>query len=105
MGKPSLAGSVVLSLAPGDWDQDRDLELRALLGTAMDRAGAAPLVVDLSAVTWLDSVALGAFVSARRRLHAEGRAIYLLGARGQPLQKLTWTGLLPLFSPPSPADE
>ncbi|HEX6460585.1 MAG TPA: STAS domain-containing protein [Thermoleophilaceae bacterium] len=60
-----LGGDIDLYVAP---------ELKDLIFEAI-RAGNTDLVVDLSAVTFIDSTALGVMVQARKRLEPEGGSI------------------------------
>lgn len=68
----------------------------------------APLaVVDLCAVTFLDSVGIGALVAARRWLTSRGTDLVLVCGDTQPRRVLQMTGLHKVFdiALPDPADE
>jgi anti-sigma B factor antagonist len=63
----------------------------------------APLVVvDLSAVTFMDSVGIGALVAARRWLTGRGTAMVLVCGDNQPRRVLTMTGLHKVFDIATP---
>lgn len=65
----------------------------------------APLVVvDLAAVTFMDSVGLGALVAARRWLTGRGTAMVLVCADNQPRRVLTMTGLHKVFDIAMPGE-
>jgi len=66
-----LPGGLALTVS-GELDMATAPELRECLGAALD-AGATRLVVDLSEVTFMDSVGLAAVLHARTRLLAGGR--------------------------------
>jgi anti-sigma B factor antagonist len=73
------SGTVVLALN-GDADLHSASELRVCLGAAIE-AGAAVLVVDLSEVTFIDSMALGVLLEAMKRLRARGGVLRIVGPR------------------------
>jgi anti-sigma B factor antagonist len=66
-----LPRGLVLAVA-GELDLATAPELRERLGAALD-AGASAVVVDLRAVTFMDSIGLAAVLQARKRLPAGGR--------------------------------
>lgn len=68
---------VILELA-GELDVTTAPELRARVDAAV-RAGATAIVVDLSGVTFIDSVSLAALLAARGRLPADGRLAIVAG--------------------------
>ncbi|MGW1940716.1 STAS domain-containing protein [Streptomyces goshikiensis] len=64
------------------------------------------LLVDLSAVTFMDSAALNMLLRLRHRAHAEGGTLKLCGASDQTLQVLDISGTRSLFAlSPGPAQE
>lgn len=73
------SGTVVLALN-GDADLHSAIELRTRLGSAVE-AGAALLVVDLSRVTFIDSMALGVLLETMKRLRARDGALRIVGPR------------------------
>lgn len=72
-------GTAVLTLE-GDADLHSANELNARLGAAID-SGAVLLVVDLSRVTFIDSMALGVLLEAMKLLRARGGALRIVGPR------------------------
>ncbi|WP_051284520.1 STAS domain-containing protein [Nisaea denitrificans] len=50
------------------------------------------VIVDISAVDFMDSVGLGLLVSFYRQLGAKGRLLHVIGATGQPNDLLRITG-------------
>lgn len=80
----TFAGSLVLVDEPTPWGAviaargEMDIagvpELRELLEDAMSR-GVRRLVLDLSGITFIDSVSLAALVAAQRRMGDEGRLV------------------------------
>jgi anti-sigma B factor antagonist len=73
------SGTAVLALN-GDADLHSANELRARLGAAIE-AGAVVVVVDLSEVTFIDSMALGVLLEAMKRLRARGGVLHIVGPR------------------------
>lgn len=79
-------GGTIVSSRPGgprlvlELVGEHDLSTAGGLRDALDRALAegASVVVDLSAVTFVDSSVIGALVSAHRRAAAEGRTVALV---------------------------
>ena len=66
----------------------------------------APLVVvDLTAVTFMDSVGIGALVAARRWLTGRGTAMLLVCSDNQPRRVLQMTGLHKVFDIALPEGE
>jgi anti-sigma B factor antagonist len=51
------------------------------------------VVVDLAAVTFMDSAGLGVLVGAAKRLQHRGAALQILNATGEPLRVIQLTGL------------
>jgi len=72
-------GTAVLALE-GDADLHSANELNARLGAAIE-SGAVLLVVDLSRVTFIDSMALGVLLEAMKRLRAQGGALRIVAPR------------------------
>lgn len=62
------------------------------------------VVVDLAAVTFLDSVGIGALVAARRWLTSHGTGLVLVCGETQPRRVLTMTGLHKVFDIALPED-
>ncbi len=72
----SRDGTVVLAVS-GDVDLYVAGELKGLLAHAVDD-GASTLVIDLSHVTFVDSMGLGVLLGAMQRLRAEGGELHLV---------------------------
>lgn len=66
--------------------------LNTLIGSA-----ARAVIVDLSAVTFMDSTGLGMLIKARRRLDAQGRSLIVICPAGPVRQLLEVTNLLTMF--------
>ena len=89
-------GKSAVVLAPsGNLDVVSSSFLRAQLAEACDEG--LPVVVDLSGVTFIDSIALGVLLAAHRRLLAGGCHLTLTGASGRVQTVLQITGLKQLF--------
>jgi anti-anti-sigma factor len=71
------SGVVVLALH-GDADLHAATELRVRLNATIE-AGTRVLVIDLSGVMFIDSMALGVLLDARKRLRARGGALRIVG--------------------------
>jgi anti-sigma B factor antagonist len=72
------AGSdIVVFVLHGEVDLHEAPELRARLATAVD-AGTTGVVVDLSHVTFLDSMALGVLLGTLKQLRARGSELHLV---------------------------
>jgi anti-sigma B factor antagonist len=67
-----LLPSARLLAVSGELDLATAPSLRERLGAAVD-SGTTRIVLDLSAVTFMDSIGLAAIVHGRRRLQADGR--------------------------------
>ncbi|UBU16960.1 STAS domain-containing protein [Nonomuraea gerenzanensis] len=86
---------VVVSLA-GEMDVDNVSEVRKCL----NEAAAAPeprLVVDLSALTFIDTTGLGVLVRMLASLRDRNGTMALVAPDGQVLRRLRRTNLAPLF--------
>ncbi len=66
----SRNGAAVITLA-GELDLYNAEEVRTALAKAIDE-GATPIVVDMAAVEFMDSTALGVLIEARSRLGGDG---------------------------------
>ena len=78
-----------------------DLASAHLLVDSIDDAiedGATVIVLDFSAVTFINSTGLGAMVAATKRLRAEGGDLILRRFRGIPASALATTGLDRFFT-------
>jgi anti-sigma B factor antagonist len=69
-GTEERNGALVITLA-GELDLYNADEIRAALAKAIDD-GATPVVVDMAAVEFMDSTALGVLIEARSRLGGDG---------------------------------
>lgn len=88
-------GWTVLGLS-GELDLSNAEALSEAIEEAMD--GAAPqLAVDLSAVTFMDSSALGVLVKALHAAHDRDGEVALVGVNGPPAKVLAITGLDQVF--------
>jgi anti-sigma B factor antagonist len=74
------SGAFVVSPA-GELDAYTSPDLRAELHQLIDTGGARRLVVDLTAVTFLDSSALGVLVGALRRLRERQGELHIVQPR------------------------
>ncbi len=86
----SAAQQVVVT-AEGEMDMATAGELRGSVGRAMG-APATVVVIDLSAVTFMDCCGLRELVAARARLRAGGRGLRLRSPSPAVLRLLTLTG-------------
>lgn len=84
----SLRGAIDLESAP---------RIRSTV-TRLRRQGAASIVLDLTAVDFVDSVGLGLLVSIHRRLHEEQRSLALSNVGSTVRQTLHIAGLEDLFA-------
>jgi anti-sigma B factor antagonist len=75
----ALEPSGVVLTVEGELDIATAPELRARFNAAVD-AGVSRLVVDLRAVSFLDSVALATLLNARRRMGENGRLAVVVAA-------------------------
>ena len=72
--------------------------LRELLITQLDRPGATAVIADVSAVTFIDSAALGALIEALEHAQRTGRHFTVTGATGRALRIMQITGLHDLLT-------
>jgi anti-sigma B factor antagonist len=66
-----------------DLDHDSTQHLQAELASALDAAPTLPLVLDLSNVEFMPSLALGVMVKVHKSLGQAGRKCVLVGVRPQ----------------------
>lgn len=86
---------------PGNYDDDGNLDadyagryraqINSLAGAERD------VVLNLSAVSFVDSCGIGALVALHKRLLAKGHRLKVVGLRGQPLQLFINLQLIPVF--------
>lgn len=88
-------GCTVVAVA-GEIDLATAASFQEALGEAI-AAEPAGIVVDLSAVTFMDSTGMGALVRARRRADEHGRSVALVGATAGVRRILDLTGLDRVF--------
>ncbi len=84
-------GTVVVAVS-GEVDTFTGPQLRSALLEALE-SGPARLIIDLSAVTFLDSSGLGVLVGARRRMAEQGRRTVLVITSPTLLRLLAITAL------------
>ncbi|HVW17682.1 MAG TPA: STAS domain-containing protein [Solirubrobacteraceae bacterium] len=89
----SMGDAAVLLRASGELDAGSAPALRQALGTIEGR-GARRVVVDLTEVTFMDSLSLAAIVGARTRLGANGRLAVAVEPGSYALLVLEATGLV-----------
>jgi len=104
---PEIPGSLKLSVseeggrtvvvASGELDLYTSPRLRECLTQRIDD-GARQLVVDLGAVTFVDSTALGVLVAALKRVRAEGGTLELRAPTPSARKVLEITGLNRVFT-------
>jgi anti-sigma B factor antagonist len=95
LGVVHVSGEVDMYTAP---------QLKQSMLTLIDE-GASRVVIDLSAVTFIDSTALGVLIGGVRRLHSGGGAMALV-VTGRPVQRvLSITGLDRVFTIHATLDE
>jgi anti-sigma B factor antagonist len=80
----------------GEIDMDRKPELRNIV-MGYRRSTAANALVDLSAVTFMDSAGIATIVSLHKTATSRGGRVYLLQPPDILTRVLHLTGLLPLF--------
>ena len=84
----SLAGTLDIATSP---------TLRAALMEAADRSNH-EIIVDLTALEFLDSTGLGALIGAHKRASEHSGSVRLVVQEGQILRLLRITGLLDVFA-------
>ena len=84
-----LAGCIVVHPA-GEIDLSNSDALRCYLDDLVDGGH---VVLDLSGLSFVDSTALGALITVRRRAAGRGTSLHLAGAYGTALRVLQITGL------------
>src|SRR5215207_6613235 len=91
----ALAGEIDLYRAP---QIEQALEEAAALGIKQGLGRARTLVVDLQAVTFLDSTMLGLLIAANRRQGAQGGDLLILAGPQTPMSAFEVTGFDRLLS-------
>ncbi|MDH2424905.1 STAS domain-containing protein [Sphaerisporangium sp. TRM90804] len=89
--------SVVVVQARGELDYTSAPILRGRLAEVWASPGVASLVLDLTEVSFCDSVGLSELISTLRRSEAEGVRLAVAGVQGTVLRVLTITGLRHAF--------
>ncbi|MEV4798939.1 STAS domain-containing protein [Nonomuraea sp. NPDC049421] len=95
MSRHHHGGSVVVRLA-GEMDVDNVSQVRKCLDEAV-AAHDSTLVVDLTALTFIDTTGLGVLVRLLASLRERDRTMALVAPDGQVLRRLRRTNLAPLF--------
>jgi anti-sigma B factor antagonist len=90
-------GGVLRIAVSGEVDVATAPLLRERLYQAIDRS-TGPVVVDLLAVTFIDSTALGVLIGARERSEANGSVLRLVLKEARLMKIFEITGLTELFS-------
>lgn len=89
-------GLVTLSLS-GHITMEMTGEIKRSLLAALDQEECRGLVLEMSAVTFLDSSGIGVLVAANTRMRGLGRPVYLLKPSTQVLKTLEMVQVLPFF--------
>ncbi len=89
------ARDVVVSIE-GELDAVTAPPLRAILSDLIDGQGNLSVVLDLSAMTFVDSIGLGVFVGAAKRLRAKGGELVLASPSGPASRLFELTGVAEL---------
>jgi anti-sigma B factor antagonist len=92
----TVGASTVVVRARGEFDFARTEKLRSVLADASN-AGL-PIVVDLTAVTFMDAACLGEIARASARLRDAGRDLHVVGAQGVVRRIFELTDLASLLS-------
>ncbi len=93
----SATGRTAVVTPDGEFDMCKAAALREALLEACTASGVVLVLVDLGAVTFLDSTCIGVLVGASKRCAAAGRGFRLLNAHGMVLKVLTITGVRTLL--------
>jgi anti-sigma B factor antagonist len=87
-----VGGSIALVSVSGELDAFVESDLRDALGAAA-ALGSQTLVVDLSAVTFMDSTACGVLVAEARRLRRDGGSLVLVSNGNRASRVLEVSGI------------
>lgn len=93
--EPSMRGAWSMVRCVGDLDVTTSAELRTAIQHASATAG---VVIDLDAVTFIDSTALGVLIAGQKRLEREGLELRLVVSSPSILRIISITGLDGLFT-------
>jgi anti-sigma B factor antagonist len=97
------AGTMIVTVA-GEVDLATTGQLEGELNAAVEAAGTT-VIVDLSAVTFLDSAGINTLLRSRRLAEEHGRQLRVTGAEGIVRQVLEMTGVLAHLSGASQSDQ
>lgn len=97
---PVSAGGVLVATIAGELDLDSADEVRDSLASAAVGTGCQHLHVDVGALDFIDSYALGALVSARNSAAAAGVAFALVNPSPPVAKAIQVTGLADVFGLP-----
>ncbi|BCJ49074.1 hypothetical protein Asp14428_05490 [Actinoplanes sp. NBRC 14428] len=98
--EPVSTDGVLLAALDGDLDLDCADEVRDSLASAARGTGCRYLHVDVSGLTFIDSYALGALVSARNSAAAAGVTLALVDPSPPVRKAIQVTGLADVFGLP-----
>lgn len=92
--EPEIAGRTLVVRMEGEFDLHAAEEFRRVVDGILDGGGVDRVVVNLKAVTFIDSSGLGAILGRYRRLGEKGGALALAGPPRQVRQLLDISGIL-----------
>ena len=98
---PADADGLVRATLDGELDLDRADQVRDSLADAAQQPGCRHLEVDVSGLTFIDSYALGALVSARNSAAAAGVGLTLANPSPPVRKAVQVTGLGQMFGLPA----
>ncbi|HEY2792028.1 MAG TPA: STAS domain-containing protein [Micromonosporaceae bacterium] len=94
-------GGVTLLTVSGDIDLAVVGQLRDAVATALTQDQVTGVVIDLEAVTFMDSTGIGTLVGCWHQANAAGKTLHITRARAQIERVLDITGVLQLLAAPS----
>jgi len=89
--------AIVATITSKELTHDTSLKFQQQLEAALAGAPESSLVLDLNAVEFMPSLALGILVSANKKLQQSGRRCFLVGVQPDVLEVIRVTGLLKMF--------
>lgn len=101
-GGPGPDGTACLGVA-GDLDLTTRAALVGHVDRLLDNAAVRGIVIDVSAVEFIDSSCIGALVGCKLNAEKTGRTLRVQGARGQVDEVFEMTGVTAILSGPAPS--
>jgi anti-sigma B factor antagonist len=93
----SLGSAIIATVACPELTHETSMRLQQQLDATLESSPASSLVLDLTTVSFVPSLALGILVGVNKRLRQADRRLFLVGLKPDILEVFSVTGLLKMF--------